>query len=668
MRILTCLIIILLGFVHNIVVAQELPALPNTSSIETCYPDTTGYQTITVGPIGRDYSDLQLAINAAPNNTILLLDAGAIFKGGFTLPEKSGEGWVIIQSAQQTLLPKQAERIDPNAPTGTMAFPLQKDAMPKIITTNKSGIPCFKTVGIAHHYRFVGLEISVDTNVTTSYGLMFLGDGSVAQNTFDKVPHDFIIDRCYIHGHENASILKAGVLLNCSNSAIIDSYIDDFHSIGYDTYAIGGTNGPGPFIIRNNYLSAAGENILFGGAAPAIAGLVPSDIEVIGNTMYKPFKWKLGHPDYAGKHWTIKNLLEFKTGKRVLVQGNIMENTWADLPIGQSGYAILLTVRSEGGASPQADVSDVSIIDNFIRHAGAGITISGHDSPPAQSSKRILIANNLFDDINGATYGDGNTAGPNDGIFVKLGDPNDVIIEHNTVFQTGAITWVYDTIFNMRIQNNIFNCSLSAGGYQGIYGPGFAQGGNGPMATFLPGITDANQLFHKNILIGGNSAKYSNYNTTSNNYFPKDNTQIGFTDFNNGINDFNNYALLPTSQYKNAGSDGKDIGVNYIALEMSLNEKYSCITTQITQEKNNTSSSFRIFPTVFQDNFTIVFKHEIKNAQLRILDITGTEVYNQQGIFGSSIEIRTKEIQAGFYFVQVIQESKILGIGKLVKL
>ena len=328
----------------------------------------------------------------------------------------------------------------------------------------------------------------------------------------------------------------------------------------------------------------------------------------------------------------------------------------------------MLTVRSEGGASPQADVSDVSIVNNLVRYAGGGITISGHDSPPSKSSKRIRIANNLFDDINGELYGDGNTAGPNDGIFVKLGDPSDVIIEHNTVFQTGAITWVYDTIFKMRIQNNIFNCSLSAGGYQGIYGPGFAQGGNGPMAAYLPGITDANKLFNKNILIGGNSSKYSNYNTTSNNYFTKDNTLIGFTDFNNGINDFNNYALLPSSQYKNAANDGKDIGVDYIALEMSLNEKYSCITTQINQEKDNTSSNFRIFPTVFQDNFSIVFKHEIKNAQLRILDIIGTEVYNQKGIYGNSIEIKTKVLCAGFYFVNVIQGNKILGVSKLVKL
>ncbi len=125
---------------------------------------------------------------------------------------------------------------------------------------------------------------------------MFLGDGSSAHNTLPKVPHDIIVDRCYIHGHTNATIMKGGVLLNCAKSAVVESDISDFHSIGYDTYAIAGTNGPGPFIIRNNYLEAAGENILFGGAAPAISGLVPSDLEVKNNYFYKPFSWRVGHP------------------------------------------------------------------------------------------------------------------------------------------------------------------------------------------------------------------------------------------------------------------------------------------------------------------------------------------------------------------------------------
>ncbi|MBK9182212.1 MAG: hypothetical protein IPM83_03640 [Ignavibacteria bacterium] len=115
---------------------------------------------------------------------------------------------------------------------------------------------------------------------------------------------------------------------------------------------------------------------MFGGGAPSIPNLVPSDIEIRQNHMYKPLTWRVSDATYAGKHWTIKNLFELKTGRRVLLDGNTLENSWADLPIGQSGYAILLTVRAEGGKAPQADVSDVTITNNIVRNVGAGITIS----------------------------------------------------------------------------------------------------------------------------------------------------------------------------------------------------------------------------------------------------------------------------------------------------
>src|SRR5690606_2870977 len=121
----------------------------------------------------------------------------------------------------------QEVRIAPDAATGDVAYPTQKDAMPKIISTHPSGLPCFRTQASAHHFRLVGLEISVDAGIENNYGLVFLGDASAAQNTPGEVPHDLIVDRCYIHGHTTATIMKSGVLLNCANAAIIDSHISD---------------------------------------------------------------------------------------------------------------------------------------------------------------------------------------------------------------------------------------------------------------------------------------------------------------------------------------------------------------------------------------------------------------------------------------------------------
>ncbi len=646
--------------------AQVPPAQPNTAAIETCFPDTAGYAVITVGPVGRDYSDLQSAINAAPPGSLLVLDAGATFKGSFSLPYKAGNEWVVIISSQMSLLPAPETRIRPDASTGNVSYPTQKDAMPKIISNNPSGLPCFRTMASAHHYRLMGLEISVDTNVLNSYGLVFLGDATSAQNTLNVVPHDLIIDRCYIHGHTKATIMKAGILLNCANAAITDSHISDFHSVGYDTYAIGGTNGPGPFKILNNYLEAAGENILFGGAAPAIPDLVPSDIEVRNNHFFKPFSWRTGHPDYAGQHWTIKNLFELKTGVRVLLDGNILENAWADLPIGQSGYAILLTVRAEGGAASQADVSDIAITNNIIRHAGAGISLSGHDSPTASlQSRRIKIANNLFDDINGPEFGDGNINGPNDGTFIKIGDPADVIIDHNTVFQSGPVTWAYGSTANIAFTNNMFNCFVSDGGYQGLYGPGFAQGGNGPMGAYFPGITDAGQGLHKNVLIGGNAAQYSNYSTLSQNYFPATAAAVGFVDVANGAADYHLYALANTSAFKNAAADGSDIGVDMLRLDSALMAGMPCPATVATRILPG-MGHIRIQPNPFRGYCTLVSSIDLNDAVLTICNLSGQEVRRIAHISGKETVLSMGGLPAGVYFYSISMADKNIAGGVLM--
>ncbi|MCX6155019.1 MAG: Ig-like domain-containing protein [Candidatus Kapabacteria bacterium] len=608
MKLLIVIIIVLINaFLTSIkIFSVDKPNLPNTSDVISCFPDTSNYKKISVGPVGRDFTDLQAAINSASHGTIIRIDAGITLSGGFILPRKaSSTEWIILTSSRMDLLPKDEERINPSAATGDIDFPTQASAMPKIITTNLSGIPCFVTQANSHHYRLVGLEITAASNVVNSYGLVNLGDGSSAQSSLSQVPDHFVIDRCFIHGHTNATIMKYGIALNCANAAIIDSYISDFHSVGYDAQAISGINGPGPFKIINNYLEASGENIMFGGAAASIQGLVPSDIEVRNNYLYKPYSWRLGHPLYAGKHWTIKNLFELKTGMRVLLDGNILENSWADLPIGQSGYAILLTIRTEAGGSPQAEVSDITISNNVIRHAGAGITLSGRDDgSTGQRSKRISIYNNLFEDINGPLHGDMNINGPNDGTFIKIGEPEDVVIDHNTIFQTGSITWAIYPMNGFVFTNNICNSFISAAGYQGIYGPGYQQG-NSTISHFFPDVTDANQHIHKNVLISGDVVKYTNFNTISKDYFPKTVTDVGFVNYSSGTFDYHNYTLLSSSQFYKNSIDSKSIGIDIILLDSAMKTDRGCPKNS---EIKVTSVSLvnKSIKLIIQDNWQLV--------------------------------------------------------------
>jgi len=553
--------------VTTTVVAQvPMPALPQTSAVETCFPDTSGYRRITVGAVGRDYMNLQDAINAATLGTVIVVNAGEEFGGSFALPQKTtGTGWIIITSSRAAELP----------PINDYVLPEHAALMPRIITTNTSGLPTFHTLARAHHYRLVGLEITAATNVIESYGLIFFGDASAAQSTLDVVPHHLIIDHCYVHGHDEGTLMKFGVRLDCAIAAVVDSYFSQFHSIGYDAQAIAGINGPGPFKIIHNYLSASGENILFGGGAPAIAGLVPSDIEIRGNYLFKPFSWREGHNTYAGKHWTIKNHFELKTGRRVLFDGNRLENCWADLPIGQSGYAILLTVRNEGGKAPQAEVSDVTISNNTVLNVGAGITLSGTDDTPSKRTSRIHIVNNLFMAIDGLAYGDGNNAGPNVGTFLKIGDPDNVVVDRNGIFQSGAITWAFKPMNGFVFTNNYVNCKKSAGGYRGIYGPGKAEG-NATLSYYVADITDANKRFHNNSLIYGDSSLYSNYATQSRNLFP---SAVGAQP--SGI--------------------GHDIGL----IDSAFNYKRVCGSTTSAQLEPLSNASFSLWPNPASDAITM---------------------------------------------------------------
>src|SRR4051794_34872 len=201
--------------------------------LDTTYPANAGAM-INVARGG----DLQAALNQAQPGDQVVLEAGAVFTGNFVLPAKSGSGWIIIRTSNLAGLPAETTRADASSAT----------AMPRLLTPNT--MPAIKTAVAAHHYRLVGLEIGISPNWPTNYGIVALGDTGAAQSSMAQVAHDLVIDRCYIHGNAAGDVSR-GVALNSGATAIIDSTIANCHGVGFDTQAIGGWNGPGPFKIVN---------------------------------------------------------------------------------------------------------------------------------------------------------------------------------------------------------------------------------------------------------------------------------------------------------------------------------------------------------------------------------------------------------------------------------
>ncbi len=491
------------------------PAPPEVY-LDTTMERPTG-RTITV----KEGGNLQAALDSAAQGDVIQVEAGATFTGNFTLPAKPGSNnkWIIIRSsAPDSKLP----------PPGTRVSPNDSQMMPKLASTNAD--PVLRTAPGAHHYRLIGIEFQAAPAATINYGLILLGDGGSRQNSLESVPHDLVIDRCYVHGNQTGN-LRRGIGLNSARTAIVDSHISDCHEAGADSQAICGWNGPGPFKIVNNYLEGAGENVMFGGADPSIKDLVMSDIEFRRNVCSKPLSWKKGHPTYAGKPWSVKNIFELKNARRVVIDGNIFEHSWVDAQI---GFAILFTPRNQEGGAPWCTVEDVSFTNNVVRHAAGGINIMGRDdNNPSGQTRRVLVRNNLFEDIGGAEWG-GN------GRFLQIMETDRVVIDHNTIIHTGNII----TAYGKPSTNFVFTNNFMSHNQYGVIGDG-AGIGNVTLNQYFP-----NCVFKKNVIAGGRSSAYP-----ADNFFPASIADAQFADHTKS-----NYRLGASSPYKNAGTDGKSIG------------------------------------------------------------------------------------------------------------
>lgn len=479
--------------------------------------------TITV-PAG---GNLQSAINAAQYGDTIIIEAGATYGVSLVLPLKSGTGEIVIQSSRLSELPADV-RVNPS-----------QSALFAKIQSVVPAEPAVKTVAGAHHYRFQGIEFSGTPGVII-YDVIRFGEGRDTQTTLESVPHHFVVDRCYIHGFDTQDVYR-GVAMNSSETTISNSYVSNIHAVGIETQAIGGWNGPGPFHIINNYLEAAGENIMFGGADPGILNLVPSDIEIRRNYVFKPLSWKVGHPTYAGIHWTVKNILELKNARNVIIDGNVFENNWTDA---QDGKAILFTVRNQECTAPWSIVENVTFTNNTVKNAEGALNFLGYDNEvtasfgkcnPASTSGRgtnALVKNNFFYNING--------------LFFQINGFYNVTLDHNTSFQT----YNTYTLYGEQSLGYVSTNNLTIENPYGIFGDGGYMG-TAALTKYTPSF-----VFSKNLMVRASASI-----NPAGNFYPAQVSDVGFVDFAGG-----NYALSSSSAYCNAGTDGKDIGVDFTQL------------------------------------------------------------------------------------------------------
>jgi hypothetical protein len=467
--------------------------------------------------------DLQAALDRAKPGDVIVLEAGATYAGPFTLPRKTGDEWITVQTSALagTALPP-GRRVDP----------FLAAHMPKLVAATGSVLSAAPG---AHHYRFIGLEIRPQEG-TYLANLVELGGTA---RSLDSLPHDVVFDRCYLHGDPDKGA-RRGLALNARNATVTASHLSDFKEPRADSQAIAAWNGPGPFAIVNNHLEAAGENVMFGGADPLIRDLVPADIEIRENHVVKPLAWKSNEPGYAGTAWAVKNLLELKNARRVVIDGNLFEHNWEQ---GQSGFAILFTVRNQDGAAPWSVVEDITFTNNVIRHTAGGINILGRDDlRPSQTARRIAIRNNLFEDVGGPRWGGRGT------LFQLLNGAAEVVIEHNTAFQTGSIIIAEGSPH----AGFVYRHNIAPHNAYGIIGTGTGPGG-ATLQRYFPGA-----VFERNVIAGADSGRYPRGN-----FFPASLEEVGFANRARG-----DYRLADGTRYRR--STERDPGADVSALGPAL--------------------------------------------------------------------------------------------------
>jgi hypothetical protein len=498
------------------------PELPR-AYVSTTYPSVTGASRNV--PAG---GDLQAALNAALPGDEIVLAAGATYAGNFVLPAKTCSSYIVIRTAgPESDFPSFGSRMTP-------AF---APKLAKIVTPNVGTAISAKNGSCKWWISRVEVSgIPQGGGVNYNYGLIRFGED---ETSLSALPTDLVLDRVYVHGTSSLSVQHA-VVFNSIRNAIIDSWVSDIHWPGTETHAVAGYAGPGPFKIVNNYLEAASINILFGGAPATIAGVHPSDFEIRRNHLYKPLS-------YIGQGYAVKNLLELKHALRVLVEDNILENSWADA---QTGYAVNLLSGGDSGRG-FAQVADVTFRYNIIRNAPVGITVAANPEQQAVPVARVAIEHNLFENIGPVAPNDNEARG-----IQLLDNLTNIRVAHNTLFRmsgAGGASFLVSRDAGVPQASNVVIVDNLVGGSR-PYGAVIGSGTIG-----LDAINDwagTSWQFDHNVLWDSNVAPPDS-RATAGNFWPANQADVAFA---------SDWSLSASSPFKAKASDGTDPGVNIAAL------------------------------------------------------------------------------------------------------
>ena len=513
-------------------------------------------------PVRQDCSDFMTQVRRADWGDTVVIPASTTCTGTYTFPAKPEDArtphrWIVIRtSTPDAQLPPEGVRVNPSWASRLARLALDQTAVPHRVAAN------------AHHYRFVGIEFTVSDETRSYEGLL----------SFDARSHHVIVDRCYLHGYDHPGATRRGLSLDGSHVALVSSYLTINNWRGHG-FALVVDSGPGPGKITNNFIQGPGITLFWTDNVPTPER---DDYEVSRNLIAGDDRYRQGSATSDGRRYIHRQPLELKRGRRFLIEGNTFENWWGDEIAG--GEIMLFTPRGgHGFDGNQFEISDVTITNNHLRDVPGGFNVTALNLPDAggnrqtRVTKRFKIANNLLERIDGYRVCCGETGGVR-GIVLRInGGVEDVIFEHNTVYQQrGSGPRLFsptgEAMEGLVYRNNVvwLNNANNIGGflYQGTFRSGpIPSSARAVLDAWAVRVPDPFYVFTHNVFPGaepGITARFRDQ-FPDGNFWPGDGPHgeraIQFVNPEAG-----DYQLKASSPYKGAGTDGLDVGANMNAL------------------------------------------------------------------------------------------------------
>jgi hypothetical protein len=325
-------------------------------------------------------------------------------------------------------------------------------------------------------------------------------------------------------------------------------------------------------------------NAPISGAAKILWGIIPGDVTITKNYLYKPPSWNPSDPSYDGVIRSSKDFVESKYGQRWNISANAMVNSW------NNGQAMAFNFNSndQNGDCPWCVSSDISLTNNVVKNiAGEFAVIASQDysGDCPGSLARVLIQNNLFWVPGGSPYiaGGGSNfefAGNSGSCGVGGGGVDSLQIIHNHLLGTGINMQLAGGLpynfTNLLIRDNLTEFDQYRWTNQCITNPDGAVCINSTLSASGTYTASNNAIINSGAINGDQGqadtvlrARYGTMilstlidTTRGMNY-----SGVGFVNYTAVNADYHNFALAPGSPFHGRASDGTDPGVNFAQLD-----------------------------------------------------------------------------------------------------